>query len=126
MNTTRDDYGSGNVFEDIGIPNPDEFLVKADLASKVASVIEARGLTQLEAAHIAGVSQPKISLMMRGQLDNISTDRLCRVLNKLGVQITIVLTNSVDWEAARTTVNEPDDEDTSEVALGAQRLSLVR
>jgi len=76
-------FGSGNVFEDLGLPDPEACLAKARLASRISAVIRARGLTQLEASQITGIPQPKISLLTRGQLKDFSTDRLYRILNNL-------------------------------------------
>ena len=52
---------SGNIFADLGLPDADHLLAKADLAIEISSIIEDRGLTQAEAAEIMGVDQPKVS-----------------------------------------------------------------
>jgi predicted XRE-type DNA-binding protein len=109
-------FGSGNVFEDLGIANPEEHLAKADLVSKIASVIETRGLTQVEASRIMGIPQPKVSLLVRGRFDDFSTDRLCRILNKLGVTVSMLLTEEPDWRAGVTTVLERDDLSSDDLA----------
>lgn len=102
-------FGSGNVFADLGLPDAEERLAKADLASKIASVLEARGLSQMEAARITGVPQPKISLLTRGRLGEFSTDRLCRILNSLGVSVALVLAEEEGWATGRTTVLDASD-----------------
>jgi predicted XRE-type DNA-binding protein len=83
--------GSGNVFADIGLPNPEERLAKADLAIRVAETIRARRLTQIRAAHLLKIDQPKISRLLRGQLSGFSTERLIHFLTLLGrdVEITV-------------------------------------
>lgn len=81
----------GNVFEDIGMPNADEMLVKADIAAKICSIIEDRGLTQAAAAALLGIDQPKISKLMRGRLEGFSSDRLFKYLNDLGQEVQIVI-----------------------------------
>jgi predicted XRE-type DNA-binding protein len=83
--------GSGNVFADIGLPNPEERLVKADLAIRISEAIRARRLTQTRAAHILKIDQPKISRLLRGQLSGFSTERLMHFLTLLGrdVEITV-------------------------------------
>lgn len=88
---TRFESGSGNVFADLGLPNPDEALVKAGLAQAVADTIERRGLTQDEAAKIMGLDQPKVSAIVRGRLTGFTQDRLTRCVLALGndVEITI-------------------------------------
>jgi predicted XRE-type DNA-binding protein len=83
--------GSGNVFADIGLPNPEERLAKADLAIRIGEAIRARRLTQTRAAHILRIDQPKISRLLRGQLSGFSAERLIHFLILLGrdVEITV-------------------------------------
>jgi len=102
-------YGSGNVFADLGLPDAEAHLAKADLVSKIASVIETRKLTQVEAAAIMGIPQSKVSLLVRGRSKEFSTDRLCRLLNKLGVNVSLVLTEEPGWQAGVTTVQVRND-----------------
>ena len=83
--------GSGNVFADVGLENPEEYLAKAELARQIINVITARRLTQAEAAKLLGVNQPKISALKNGQLDGFSTERLIRFLNALGRDVRIVV-----------------------------------
>jgi|SRR5688572_15823309 predicted XRE-type DNA-binding protein len=83
--------GSGNVFADIGVPNPDEALAKAELARKIGAIIAERGLTQIQAAATLGIDQPKVSALLRGQLRGFSSDRLFRFLNALGRDVEIVV-----------------------------------
>jgi predicted XRE-type DNA-binding protein len=82
---------SGNVFADLGLPDADHLLAKADLAIEISSIIEDRGLTQAEAAEIMGVDQPKVSALVRGRLDGFSMERLYRFLNALGRDVEIVV-----------------------------------
>ena len=83
--------GSGNVFADIGLLNPEERLAKADLAIRVGEAIRARRLTQTRAAHILRIDQPKISRLLRGQLSAFSTERLMRFLTLLGREVEITV-----------------------------------
>jgi len=83
--------GSGNVFTDLGLPNPEERLAKADLAIRIAGVIRSRRLTQANAARILKIDQPKISRLLRGQLSGFSTERLMHFLTLLGRDIEIVV-----------------------------------
>jgi predicted XRE-type DNA-binding protein len=80
---------SGNVFADIGLPNPEEALVKAELAHKISTVIRDRGLTQAQAARTLGVDQPKISALIRGRLAPFSIERMLRFLVLLGHDVEI-------------------------------------
>lgn len=76
--TIEVEEGSGNVFADVGLPNPEERLGKAHLAIRVAA-IRGRRLTQARAARIE-IDQPKISRLLRGQLSGLSTERLMHFL----------------------------------------------
>lgn len=88
--TTRVTHGGANVFADLGLANPDERLAKAELALAIARAIEARGLTQREAAALMGIDQPKVSHLLRGRLADFSTERLMTFLRDLGHDIEIV------------------------------------
>ena len=83
--------GSGNVFHDLGFPDAEELRIKAELAMEISEVIESRGLTQVQAAEVLGVDQPKVSALVRGRLDGFSLERLYRFLNSLGRDIQITL-----------------------------------
>jgi predicted XRE-type DNA-binding protein len=84
--------GSGNVFADLGVKNPEEALVKARLAQVISESIKARGMTQIEAAELLGIDQPKVSRLVRGQLAGFSIDRLFRLVTLLGsdIEITVI------------------------------------
>ncbi|MFY9268504.1 MAG: helix-turn-helix transcriptional regulator [Candidatus Manganitrophaceae bacterium] len=89
----KKDYkiGSGNVFADIGVPNADEHLIKAQLVYKIGSILEERGLTQSATAKLLGVKQPDISNMLRGQFRQFSVERLLRFLVVLNHDVEIVV-----------------------------------
>jgi predicted XRE-type DNA-binding protein len=80
---------SGNVFADLGLPDADDLMAKANLALHIRHTIEARKLTQVQAARIMGLDQPKVSAIINGRLDGFSTDRLMRFLNDLGCDVKI-------------------------------------
>jgi predicted XRE-type DNA-binding protein len=82
---------SGNVFADLGLKNPEERLAKAQLAVRISAAIKARKLTQLVAADLCGIDQPKISKLMRGDLYGFSTDQLFRFLTALGQDVEIIV-----------------------------------
>jgi predicted XRE-type DNA-binding protein len=82
---------SGNVFADLGLPNPEEKLVKAQLAHRICEVITARALTQTKAAEIMGLDQPKVSALTRGDFKGFSVERLFRCLNDLGQEVEITI-----------------------------------
>lgn len=83
--------GSGNVFADLGFAEPEEELTKAQLASHIRQVIKRRRLTQVAAAALMGIDQPKVSALLNGRLTNFSTDRLLRLLTALGQDVEIVV-----------------------------------
>ena len=80
---------SGNVFADLELPDADELMAKANLALHNRRTIELRGLTQVQAAVMLGIDQPKVSAIINGRLDGFSNDRLMRFLNQLGCDVTI-------------------------------------
>jgi predicted XRE-type DNA-binding protein len=90
---SKRDYieSSGNVFADLGVPQPEEALAKAHLAQKIIDSIHARRLTQSQAAELLGVDQPKISALTRGRLAGFSIDRLLRFLMLLGHDVKITV-----------------------------------
>jgi predicted XRE-type DNA-binding protein len=82
---------SGNVFADLGFPDADEMLAKAELAIKIAGILHRRRLTQMQAAEILGVDQPKVSALIRGRLAGFSIERLLRFLLLLGTDVAITI-----------------------------------
>ena len=82
---------SGNIFADLGMPNSDEMLMKAELVRQITELVSQRKLNQVQAAEILGIDQPKVSALMRGKLTGFSTERLFRFLNALGCDVQIVV-----------------------------------
>jgi len=82
---------SGNVFADMGLPEPEEELTKAQLASHIRHIINRRRLTQVTAAAIMGIDQPKVSALLNGRLANFSSERLMRLLTALGQDVEITI-----------------------------------
>lgn len=83
--------GSTNVYADIGIPDAEEMLVKAQLATKIAEIIKHRRMTQVQAAELLGMPQPKLSNMLRGQFRGISEAKMLEYLTRLGRDVQIVI-----------------------------------
>jgi predicted XRE-type DNA-binding protein len=83
--------GSGNVFKDLGVPNADEHLVKAQLVFKIDGIMKERRLTQIQAAVLFGVRQPDVSMMLRGEFRQFSVERLLRFLVALDQDVEIVV-----------------------------------
>jgi len=82
---------SGNVFADLNLPQAEDLLAKAELAAKIIAEIQRRRMTQIQAAAILGIDQPKISALKQGKLSGFSIERLMRFLVSLGrdVEITV-------------------------------------
>ena len=82
---------SGNVFADLGLPNPEQELLKAQLTLQIYTILKDKGLTQVDIAKILGVQQPQVSLLMRNRAGNFSVGRLMEFLTALrhDVEITV-------------------------------------
>lgn len=85
------DRGSGNVFADVGWPDAETHLIKADLVARIDEIIRRRKLTQSEAAKKLGLSQPDVSRLLRGSFRDYSVERLLRLMTLLGHDVEIVL-----------------------------------
>lgn len=82
---------SGNVYADLERSNAKEMLVKAQLATKIGAIIKARHLTQVQAAEILALPQPKVSEMLRGKFRGISEAKMIDCLSRLGRDVQIVV-----------------------------------
>ncbi|CAM5220565.1 hypothetical protein CDEF62S_02147 [Castellaniella defragrans] len=91
--------GSSNVYADIGMADASEMLVKARLAAKINEIIQERGWTQREAALVLGMTQPKLSALLRGHFRGVSETKMLECLTRLGRQIRIVVGPSTEEEA---------------------------
>jgi predicted XRE-type DNA-binding protein len=80
---------SGNVFADLGLPNAEQDLVKAQLTLQIYRIIKKRGMTQDETAKILGVKQPHVSLLMRNRAGTFSVGRLMEFLTALGQDVEV-------------------------------------
>ncbi len=83
--------GSGNVYADLGYADSESMLVKAQLAAKIGEIVRHRALTQARAAEILGLTQPKVSALLRGRFRGISEHRLLECLTRLGRDVHIVI-----------------------------------
>ena len=92
--------GSGNVFADLDLPQPEEELLKARLTLQIYRLIKGRGLTQVQAGEILGIRQPHVSALMRNRSGTFSVERLLQFLMALGqdVQITVRPTRKAHGE----------------------------
>ncbi len=83
--------GSGNIFADLGINNPEEMVLRADLATTIKKIIDRRNWTQKQAASFIGISQSDISDIKRGKIEKFKLERLLRYLRMLERDIEIVV-----------------------------------
>lgn len=89
---TSDDavhVSSGNVFEDLRLPKAQELYAKAEIVRNILAFISRQRLTQSQAAKLMGIDQPKVSALLNGNFSGFSTDRLFRLLTRLGADIEI-------------------------------------
>jgi predicted XRE-type DNA-binding protein len=82
---------SGNVFADLGFPNPQREQLKAHLTLRIYRLIRERSLTQTQAGEILGIKQPHVSALMRGQSGTFSVERLMDFLTLLGQDVEITV-----------------------------------
>jgi predicted XRE-type DNA-binding protein len=94
--TTKMRRSSGNVFRDLGFSAEEatHLKIRSDLMIRLTKLIDTRGLTQAEAAELLGVTQPRISDLVRGKIDRFSIDTLIAILGHAGVRVQIVLGRS--------------------------------
>lgn len=82
--------GSGNVYADLGFSNPEEAKTKSELAMLISNILKQKGLTQVQAALVMGIDQPKVSKIIRGLLSEFSIERLLKFVLALGYDIQIM------------------------------------
>ncbi len=83
--------GSGNVFTDLGLRNPEQELLKAELTLQIYRIIKQRNLTQTQAGKILGIPQPHVSALARNRAGNFSLGRLLDFLTALGQNVEITV-----------------------------------
>jgi predicted XRE-type DNA-binding protein len=86
---TRIVKGSGNIFADLGLPNAEQELLKAQLTLQIYRIVKERGLTQAQAGEILGIRQPHVSALMRNRSGIFSVGRLIEFLTALGQDVEI-------------------------------------
>jgi predicted XRE-type DNA-binding protein len=90
-NTIKAVRSSGNVFADLGLPRPEQELLKAKLTLEIYRIIRERELKQAEAGKVLGIKQPHVSLLMRNRAGTFSVERLMDFLTALGQDVTITV-----------------------------------
>jgi predicted XRE-type DNA-binding protein len=83
--------GSGNVFADLGVANPEQALAKAELARQINQIIAERNLSQVGAAEILGIDQPRVSALSKGRLSVFSLEKMMQFASRLGNEVEITI-----------------------------------
>ena len=96
--------GSNNVFADVALPGAKTHLLKAELVARIDNIIRQRGLKQVEAAKLLGLSQPDVSRLLRGDFRDFSMERLLRLLTALGRDVEIVIQEPHSERLGRLTI----------------------
>lgn len=96
------EFSSGNVFADLGLPEADQLKIKSGLAIEITRAVRRLELTQEEAGRRMGISQAKVSGLLRGDFSNLSERKLMECLNRLGYNIEIKLTPAADAVGRRS------------------------
>jgi predicted XRE-type DNA-binding protein len=87
--SVKAEKSTGNVFADLGLPHPEQELLKAKLTLQIYRLIKDRDLTQAEAGKILGIKQPHVSALMRNRAGAFSVERLMDFLTALGQDVEI-------------------------------------
>lgn len=103
--SARATKSGSNVFADLGLPNPEQELLKARLTLQIYKIVKERGLTQAQAGALLGIKQPHVSALMRNRAGNFSIGRLMEFLTALGqdVEITVKPTRRAQGEMSLVT-----------------------
>ena len=97
--------GTDNVLIDLGLGDAEELTAKVNLAVKFNDLVDKRGLSQMQAAAITGMTQPKVSQVRRYKLQNISLERLMQALVSLDQRVEIVVRPARRTHGAGITVS---------------------
>lgn len=84
-----------NVFADLGLEDSEEMKTRSDLMSEVVNIIRKSGVPQREFASVLGISEPKISALMSGKINDFSNDTLMHYLTLLGCNVEIKVLHQI-------------------------------
>lgn len=85
-------YSKASAFHGLGLKDADDLVLRADLMRKIYEIIASRGLTQVQAAELMGMDQPRVSALLKGKIGKFSTDRLLKALSDLGQNVEVRIT----------------------------------
>lgn len=85
------EVGSGNIFSDLGLGNPEDRKLRSSIVIELSRLIKDRDLTQVQAAKQVGISQPDLSRLLRGDFEDYSAERLMKMLTAFNQDVEIVM-----------------------------------
>ncbi|RKU39147.1 transcriptional regulator [Candidatus Poribacteria bacterium] len=91
---------SGNIFQDLEFPNPEEYRTKARLSLIINSILTQSGLTRDAAAKLLELSEPEITALLDGRLDDFSIESLFLLIRKLDCEVKIVVNGTPAYNPA--------------------------
>lgn len=103
----RVERGSYNIFADLGHPEPEVHLLKAELVTHIDRIIRHRKLKQVEVAKLFGLPQPEVSRLLRGNFHDYSLYQILRFLTLLGRDVEIIIRESCLRRQGRLRVAVP-------------------
>lgn len=92
---------SGNIYRDLGFPNPDDMGRKSDLVHRIDKIIRESGMSQTQAAQKMGVDQSDLSKILRGQFRSVTFDKIFEMLSALGEDVMIIVHSNPESEERR-------------------------
>jgi predicted XRE-type DNA-binding protein len=101
--------GTKNIFADLGFPDAETHLLKAELVTRIQAAMDAQELTQTAAAGLMGLSQPDVSRLLNGQFRDVSVERLLRMLTRLGCDVDITIRGHGKAASPRDTIRLRQD-----------------
>lgn len=120
MADTRVEIGSGSVYADLGFKNPEEMEIKSNLVMEISKAIKKKKLTQVHAAKMFGISQPKLSELLSGCFRGYSVERLIHFLNEVGQDVEIVIKSKPLNRKAHVTVCHSNRERRTSTPIAAK------
>ncbi len=85
-------YSAKSAFHDLELPDGEGLELRGSLMQRIAGIVAARGLTQVQAGELMAMDQPRASALLRGKIGKFSTDRLLKALSDLGQDVELRIT----------------------------------
>ncbi len=117
---SKSEISARSVYLDLGFENHEEMVTKADLVIEIRKAIKMKKLTQTKAAKLFGISQPKLSALLKGHFRGYSVERLIHFLTELGKDVDIVVKPKPNTRAARVSVYHSNSESRTNISIAAK------